>query len=397
MLLELGQSESALVYLAKAHGPARTDKSDQLVVLKVLKRSVAADLDLRRSFLHESRLAARLRHPNIVAVSEIVELEGLPVLVSEYLEGRPLSEIAASAGKALPLTVHLRILADALRGLHYSHELTDCDGTPLRLVHRNLRPGSILVTYQGTVKLLDFGEARLGQSLADTHHSAERLRYMAPEQIAGEDIDRRTDIFAVGAMLWEAAAGEPLWRDLGETTIVNRVINGDIPRPRGVRPDCAFELERICMKAMAHKKDDRYATAAEFELGLERLLGAMGPPVGQADLAELMQRLFPGARHAIKENSSESAPRPLGGSARNSIPPGSVTALSPPSPRAKSERRRRHLRLALASMLALTLAGLSVWLLQGPGTDSGPVPSAASSVPHAKTGAVADEPARAWP
>lgn len=279
-IAELGQGGTANVYLAVARGPSSFNK---LVVLKMLKSELAHESQFRTMFLNEARLAARLNHPNVVQTNEVFEVDGRPVIVMEYLEGQTLSRILARGrdigrgGVELPLSMHLRILVDVLTGLHYSHELCDYDGTPLRVVHRDMTPHNVFVSYDGRVCILDFGIAKLtGLGIQETQTGVikGKLRYMPPEQVLGSPLDRRADIFAVGVMLWEAAAREKMWKGLSDAAIMHNVLHGLIPSPRSVRPDVSPELERICMKALAFDKNQRYSTAAELQADLEALLSA---------------------------------------------------------------------------------------------------------------------------
>ncbi len=211
VIAEVGEGGMAKVYLAVARGFSGFNK---LVVLKSLRSNLASDRACVDMFLHEARLAARLNHPNVVQTYEVIEEDGRPVMVMEYLEGQPLSQIAvrAQADKRFTLSMRLHVLCDVLAGLHYAHELRDFDGTALDLVHRDVSPQNIFVTFEGQVKLLDFGIAKVVHTSAPAETDAGVLKgkvlYMAPEQIAGEALDRRADIFAVGVMLWEALAGE---------------------------------------------------------------------------------------------------------------------------------------------------------------------------------------------
>src|SRR6266496_1714779 len=237
VLVELGQGGTANVYLAVAHGPNWFNK---LVVLKALKRNLGNDPEFRAMFLNEARLAARLNHPNIVQTNEVAEYQGLPMIVMEYLQGQPLSNLLVRGrGRGLSLAMHLRIVAEALQGLHCAHELSDFDGTPLGVVHRDMTPHNIFVTFDGQVKVLDFGIAKLGASLVETQAGIikGKLRYMPPEQISGDPVDRRADLYAVGVMLWEAAAGERLWKGQADAAIMNKVLNAEIPSPRSVNAD----------------------------------------------------------------------------------------------------------------------------------------------------------------
>ena len=292
ILSQLGEGGSATVYLAVARGPSGFSK---LVVLKTLKRSVSDEPELHKMFLNEARLAARLNHPNIVQTNEVVEDRGLPVIVMEYLEGQPLAKVLLVARGGLPLAAHLRILADALNGLHHAHELTDFDGTRLGLVHRDMTPQNVFVTYDGQTKVLDFGIAKLaGANRPETETGVikGKLRYMPPEQITGEGIDRRADIYAAGVMLWEAAAGEPIWKGLTDAQVMHQVLNGSVPSPRSVRAEVPERIEQICMKALASDPEERHATAAELEADIESALDELGSRVTQRSVGKTISEYF---------------------------------------------------------------------------------------------------------
>jgi serine/threonine-protein kinase len=296
ILSQLGEGGSATVYLAVARGPSGFSK---LVVLKTLKRSVSDEEELHKMFLNEARLSARLNHPNIVQTNEVIEDRGLPVIVMEYLEGQSLAKILPRARGGLPLAIHLRIIADSLNGLHHAHELTDFDGSPLGLVHRDMTPQNVFVTYDGQTKILDFGIAKLANSNrpeTETGVIKGKLRYMPPEQITGEGIDRRADIYAVGVMLWEAVAGEPIWKGLTDAQVMHQVLNCGVPSPRSVRADIPERLEQICMKALSSEADERYATAAELEAELESALDEIGSRVNQRSIGKTVSELFAAER-----------------------------------------------------------------------------------------------------
>ncbi|HMI88151.1 MAG TPA: protein kinase [Polyangiaceae bacterium] len=288
----LGEGGSATVYLAVARGPSGFSK---LVVLKTLKRSVSDEAELQKMFLNEARLSARLNHPNVVQTNEVVEDRGLPIIVMEYLEGQPLAKVLLVARGGLPLATHLRIIADALNGLHHAHELTDFDGSRLGLVHRDMTPQNVFVTYDGQTKVLDFGIAKLASSNrpeTETGVIKGKLRYMPPEQITGDAIDRRADIYAAGVMLWEAAAGEPMWKGLTDAQVMHHVLNGKPPSPRTVRPDLPERIEQICMKALSSEPDARHATAAELEADLECALDEIGSRVSHRSVGKAVSDLF---------------------------------------------------------------------------------------------------------
>jgi serine/threonine protein kinase len=303
-IADLGQGGTANVYLAVARGPSDFNK---LVVLKMLKRELADETDFRNMFLKEARLSARLNHPNVVQTNEVLMVGGRPVMVMEYLDGQPLSRIVArtrghDALAEFPLAMHLSILNDLLTGLHYAHELTDYGGQPLGLVHRDMTPQNVFVSYDGRVCILDFGIAKLADCAKEAQTAAGvlkgKLRYMAPEQLMSNTVDRRADIYAVGVMLWEAATGQRLWQGLPETAVVQRVACNEIPSPRSVRREVSDELEYICMKALAHKPSDRYASAAELQTDLEAHLKQT--PYPSRMLGKFVDRLFADERFRIR-------------------------------------------------------------------------------------------------
>jgi serine/threonine-protein kinase len=301
VIAELGQGGTANVYLAVARGPSGFNK---LVVLKFLKAELALESEFRRMFLNEARLAARLNHPNVVQTNEVFEEDGRPIIVMEYLEGAPLSRVVSRArdqGQPIPMAMHLRIVCDVLSGLHYSHELKDYDGTPLGVVHRDMTPQNVFVSFDGKVTLLDFGIAKLTGAIAETQTGVlkGKLRYMPPEQIMGEVVDRRTDIFAVGVMMWEAVTREKMWRGLADATVMHNIVNGLIPSPRSVRPDVPQRLEQICMKALATDPKGRYATAAELQLDIEEWL--VGNTVTNRTIGQFVSAVFGDVRARTRD------------------------------------------------------------------------------------------------
>jgi eukaryotic-like serine/threonine-protein kinase len=297
--LELGQGGTAIVYLGVSRGLGGFNK---LVVLKMLKRALAKEPEFREMFLSEARLSARLNHPNIVQVYEVTERDNAPIIVMEYLEGKPLSDLRSERRGAVPLNIQLRVLADGLLGLHYSHELKDFDGRLLEVVHRDFTPHNLFVTYDGQAKVLDFGIAKLSGSLVETETGVikGKLRYMPPEQILGNRVDRRADVFAAGVIMWEAITGKRMWSDVSEATILKKVSSGEIPSPLSANADVPPALAEICMKALAPSADDRYATAADFRAALEQWLRVSGGAVSGSDVSEYMTSTFAEFRQATR-------------------------------------------------------------------------------------------------
>ncbi|MGC4092755.1 MAG: TonB family protein [Polyangiaceae bacterium] len=267
ILMEIGRGGMATVFLAEriSFGVRK------LVVLKVLNGDLAAHSEMRSAFHREAHLSARMNHPNVVQVYEVVEHGGQTVIVMEFLDGLPLSKVLRHS--ELPLSLHIDILMQVLDGLHHFHELTDVDGTPLNAVHRDVSPQNVLVLHDGVAKVLDFGVAKF--TAADADHTRTglikgKIQYMPPEQLlSGAEVDRRADIFALGVMLWQALAGRRLWQDRKEPDVMRALARGEIPRLRDAAANVHEELEAIVNRALEPDPEKRFATALEMKLALE--------------------------------------------------------------------------------------------------------------------------------
>ena len=301
LIAELGHGGMAEVFLAIASGPAGFNK---LVVLKQIRDQLADDPEFLAMFLDEARLAARLNHPNVVQTNEVGEDGRRYFIAMEYLEGQPLNRIVQRLAKdgRLTLWMHVRILIDALAGLHYAHELADFDGTPLQVVHRDATPHNIFVTYAGQVKVVDFGIAKALGSSSETRAGVlkGKVSYMAPEQALGEKVDRRADVFAVGIMLWEALAGRRPFKGQNDVVILQKLVAGEIPSPGTVREDIPELLEAICMKALAHDREERYATAEDMQRALEAALEKLGERPQLRAVGDLVTTTFADERVRIR-------------------------------------------------------------------------------------------------
>jgi eukaryotic-like serine/threonine-protein kinase len=299
-IVELGKGGMGDVFLTVASGPSGFNK---LLVVKRLRQSLASDPEFLQMFLHEARIAARLNHPNIVHTYEVGFDGSRHYIAMEYLEGQSLQRLIRRAGStgALSLEMHLRVLADALAGLHYAHELTEYDGTPLAIVHRDVSPANIFVLYDGQVKIVDFGIAKTansGETKAGVFKG--KIQYVSPEQYTGGPVDRRADIYSAGVVLWEAATRRRMWKDVGDLTVMHRVGTGDIPRPSSVDPQVPAGLEAICMKALAPRKEDRYPTAAALQFDLEAFLQELGSRVSAREVGVLTADTFADDRAHVR-------------------------------------------------------------------------------------------------
>lgn len=301
VLAQLGQGGTADVNLAVARGPKGFSK---LVVLKSMRSQFRDEPSFAEMFMIEARLAAQLSHPNIVQTNEVFDFEGLPVIVMEYLEGQPLSGVLAKTRgtQRFPLAMHLRVISECLAALEYAHNLQDFEGNDLGLVHRDVSPHNVFLTYDGQIKLLDFGIAKLSTSHVETATGVikGKLRYMPPEQITGDGVDRRSDLFAVGVMLWEAATGQKMWANASEANIMNAVLNGEIPPPSSVQPDVDPELEQIILRALQVDQDARYSTAAEMQAALDEYLANTGSALRSRDIGHVVSELFAESREQTR-------------------------------------------------------------------------------------------------
>ncbi|HXX66707.1 MAG TPA: serine/threonine-protein kinase [Polyangiaceae bacterium] len=281
------------VYLGVLQGPVGFSK---LLVIKELRRDVQEDEAHISMFLDEARLAARLNHPNIVQTIEVGADGQRRFIAMEYLEGQPLNRVlhrARKRGTPLPPPMHFRIVCDALTALEYAHSFTEFDGTPLGVVHRDVSPQNVFVTYEGHVKLIDFGVARTSVASQQTRPGSlkGKLKYMSPEQAASRFVDRRTDIFATGIMLWEGILGAGPWEGLADLDILKNLMSGRVPRLSQVRPDLDPDLTEIVDRATSPDPGDRYPTAHAMRDELEHYVAVHGLSLGR-ELPAFVSMLF---------------------------------------------------------------------------------------------------------
>lgn len=294
VIAELGRGGMATVYLALSEGPAGFSK---LVVLKCIRPELAIDDNFLAMFLDEARLAARLNHPNIVQTNEIIESSGAPVIVMEYLEGQPFSSILRRGyepRRAMPRALQLHVLVEVLRGLHYAHEVTDFDGTPFGLVHRDITPQNIFVTYDGQVKILDFGIAKSTWAQHETHTGVVKgkIRYMAREQLLGDVVDRRADVFSIGVILWNVLMGRPLWEAQTDAEVAQSILSGQFPSALEAAKQFSPEAYAMLTKALANDRERRYPTAQALELDLSKLIQDSGERPNATALSQCVSKLF---------------------------------------------------------------------------------------------------------
>lgn len=382
LIAELGQGGMADVYLAMIAGPTGSGFT-KLAVIKRLRPNLVEDPEFVAMLVDEARISARLNHPNVVQTLEVgVEREEY-YLAMEFLDGQPLHRIQRRASRTnaeLPRDLACLVVADVLSGLHHAHELADYDGSPLGVVHRDVNPQNVFVTYEGSIKVVDFGIAKAAGRVAETRQGIVKgkVRYMSPEQALGTAIDRRSDVFAAGLLLWEAVTGKRFWGELNDLDIIHALVTGDFdPSPRSVDPSVPEALDAMCCRALASRPDHRYATAGELRDALEAFLSE-SMVNARRRLGSLVAAMFAKERADVRsviQHASRSAPDALSmaillGSSHTSrvsdLPPAQLSSGSiapvftepqPPSgaaplPLAPERRSRLGTTIAVIAMLA---------------------------------------------
>jgi eukaryotic-like serine/threonine-protein kinase len=263
------------------------------VAIKRLHPQFAGDESFASMFLDEARLAARIRHPNVVPTLDVVSEGGELFLVMDLVMGESLSKLcrlARNHDQRIPPGITVGVVAGALYGLHAAHEATDEGGAPLGIVHRDVSPQNILVSVDGVPRVIDFGIAKAAGQCHTTREGVlkGKIPYMSPEQIHGTGVDRRTDIYAAGVVLWETLTGRRLFRAENEASVLAMVLEGASSPPSAVEPSSPRGLDKITMRALSRNPKHRYATAREMAVDLERAFpGAPARDIGEwvADLA----------------------------------------------------------------------------------------------------------------
>jgi serine/threonine-protein kinase len=400
----LAQGGMANVLLAVIPGPARFHK---LVVVKTIRSDIGArGNEFGQMFLDEARLSARLNHQNVVQTYEVGEHEGTYFIAMEYLEGQTLRHVQRRLTLSkLPLEARLRILIDTAHGLHHAHELADYAGNPLHVVHRDVSPQNIFLTYDGQVKLLDFGIAKTRDADAVTSvgQIKGKIDYMAPEQLAGEAMDRRADVFSLGALMWEMLADRPLsgGDKISQAARVTARIANREPRIRTVIPDVDAELSRICDKALAHNPEDRYTTAFDFAYELQCYLAERSLVPSAQQMALILQPAFNVERAnmrdrlqralaAVEDGSLERDVSQSGAFARNLHLPITIPTRSGYAAVGHAHGaapRKDRLVIAARALLVASVVGAAAWL--GLSDDASTRPATES---HAVRAAQAPEP-----
>jgi serine/threonine-protein kinase len=389
-LREIASGGMATVHLGRILGVGGFER---VVAIKVMHPHLATDPQFVGMFLDEARLAARLRHPNVVGTIDIHEDELGLFLVMDYIDGPSLAALIRAArkrGSPIPLGAQLRIFLDALAGLHAAHELTDGQGELLNLVHRDVSPQNILVGSDGIARITDFGVARARSRITTTkgHEVKGKMSYLAPEQVLSEPVDRRADIYSAGVLLWGLLAGRRMIRGDNDGAIVAQILAQKRPSARAENPAVPPALDAICLAAIALDPAERPATASAFGEAIESAAARDGVAIASSRaVATLVKELeahealgdFPASRTP----ASASIPAPSGVVARGDLAassaPSSLTRVEAVASVAPPRAPRRTLAWGAIAIGVVVAALAIVTLARGLGDASTPVAAASSA------------------
>lgn len=403
LLMPIAAGGMAMVWAARLKG---TRGFQKIVAVKTMLPKLSEDVQFEQMFLDEASLASQVRHPHVVEILDLGEQEGVLFLVMEWIDGVPLNQLmkAAKSAGGMPLPIAVRVVMQTLAGLHAAHELRDPKGQLVGLVHRDVSPQNILVTYDGVTKVVDFGVAKataIGEGATGQGQIKGKVGYMAPEQIEGEPIDRRADLFAVGIVLYALTTGKhPFRRESDAATMYNICSPQQVLPPSKFIPDYPPALERVLLKALAKIPADRYQTANELLRDLDQVL----PPDERAktdeDVAQFVRKLVGdrlderrGTLHNALARADEFALSAVarvgsgasivpGTPAPNTVFPAQSETATTWSPEAR--RKKTTLMVGLAVLLTGAAAALGVYLGRE-SQSAAPVATAVSPSPPPQT------------
>jgi CheY-like chemotaxis protein/tRNA A-37 threonylcarbamoyl transferase component Bud32 len=295
LIERIGDGGMAEIFLAKRHGYSGFEK---LIALKRILPRYSGNETFVRMLIQEAKLAADLQHFNIVQVLDLGDVDGQVYLAMEYVKGRDLASILSAAYRrkeSIPVPIGVCIATEFLTGLDYAHRKTDERNRPLGIIHRDISPQNILISYEGEVKVTDFGIARFISEKADFQLPGNlhgKFGYMSPEQVGGYEIDQRSDIFSAGVVLWEMLTGRRLFRGKSPKETIDLVVQKPVPAPSEVNPEVPPEIDRICLSALERDRDSRFQTVGAFLGELTRASDALARRAAPRDVSVYMRRQF---------------------------------------------------------------------------------------------------------
>jgi serine/threonine-protein kinase len=391
LLVPLARGGMAMVWAARLKGNRGFEK---LVAVKTMLPGMSDNAEFEKMFLDEATLAARIRHPHVVEILDLGEQDKILYIVMEWVEGEPLNVVmnAAASRGGIPVPIGIRIAMQACAGLHAAHELQDEHGQALGLVHRDVSPQNLLVTYSGVTKVADFGIAKAmarGGGSTQVGEVKGKVAYMAPEQALGDSVDRRADVFGLGILLYQLATGTHPYRGDTDAETFARIALGDqVVFPRRLAADYPPSLEAVMLKALAKDPDQRYASANALLRALDKALPpSMRGSVADEEVGAFMRSLFGDAREARKAqltaalHEAEQRAQRISRAREEAVPgAASTTDTDAGTALARDTRPRPRKRLLLfGSSAAVLLIGAGATLLVAQRTNEGVPPDEATS------------------
>ena len=278
ILDQIGDGGMAEIFLAKMQGYSGFEK---LIALKRIHPRYSQNQTFAKMLIHEAKLAASLQHFNVVQVYDLGEIDGQVFVAMEYVKGRDLAGVLSNTYRRkerLPLPLSLCIATEFMTGLDYAHRMRSADGSPLGIIHRDISPQNLLISYEGEVKVTDFGIARVlsekdGFQLPGNLHG--KFGYMSPEQVKGQEIDQRSDIFSAGVVLWEMLTGTRLFRGKEHKETIKMIVSHPIPLPSSKNPEVPPAVDRVVLKALARDPNNRYQTTGALLGELSRVADSL--------------------------------------------------------------------------------------------------------------------------
>ena len=349
LVQRIARGGMAEIFLAHARGAAGFQKK---VVIKRVLPHLSGEPSFVKMFLQEARVGARLSHANIVQIIDFGQAEGTYFICMEYVEGRSLLDVVVQtrrAGTSIPTGIAVKIVSQIAEGLHHAHNATDSAGEPLGIVHRDVSPSNILVSFGGVAKISDFGIAKAKSALLQTRSGTVKGKYayMSPQQCLSQPLDNRSDIFSLGIVLFEVTTYSRLFARSAEALTIHALLTEPVPRPSTLVPDYPPILEQIVMHCLERDPEQRYPDGLSLHRDLEKYLRDSDQGCGAVDIADFMQTLYP-------ESVRTQPPEPLSSSYDDLVSP----YVSGASLEAASSGANRDLIL----LLALVLTGsAAIW------------------------------------
>jgi serine/threonine protein kinase len=397
LLMPIAKGGMAQVWAARLHG---TRGFQKLVAIKTILSGAIDDARMEEMFLEEAQLASQIHHPNVVGTIDLGEHDGVLYLVMEWVDGEPLQQVMskAAANGGVPLPIGVNLIGQACKGLYAAHNLRDEHGALLGVVHRDVSPQNLLVTFSGTAKLVDFGIAKATSRASGLTEAGEvkgKFAYMAPEQVRAQAVDNRTDLFALGILLYQITTGKHPFRGEHPAETVQNICSERGPTPPSAfLPDYPADLEGVVLKALAKNPEHRFATANDMLTALEAAMPGPLEASFDVQVAEYLQWLF-GARAAerrtalrvaqerVDQQRAESASsisvgtlRAIAIDHRESTGSGALRRSNPiisalasratPTPVPTPQGPSKHVLVALVAALAVVCGALLVELSRGP-------------------------------